>query len=126
MKFIAVLSLSFMMTNAFAEDLSKAFNKLEDKDCTRLLSIIRKKTRVKAGLTEKIEKVELGQSKDSKFALLYLKLNNDQICSEQPSRSQMGSITVKYICRDKSGKVALEKLVEAGHSDCTGDAPKFQ
>lgn len=107
------------------EDLSKAFNKLEKKDCLRLLSGIRKRTRVAAELTDKIEKVELSTNKTSKFAELYLKLNNGQICSEQPSRTEMGTIYVQYTCRDKNGKVTLDKSFNGGPSDCTGDAPKF-
>jgi hypothetical protein len=111
---------------AFAdEDLAKAFNKRTDKDCTRLLSGIRKRTRTSAELTDKIDKVELGSNKASKFALLYLKLKNGEICSEQPSRTEMGTVYVQYICRDKSGKVTLDKNENGGPSDCTGDAPKL-
>lgn len=113
------------MMNAFAdEDLSKAFNKLESKDCVRLLSGIRKRTRVMAELDGKIESVQIGKGKE-KFALLYLKMKNGEICSEQPARTEMGTIYVQYICRDKSGKVNLDKNVNGGPSECAGDSPKF-
>lgn len=114
------------MANAFGdEDLSKAFDKLGSKDCVRLLSGIRKRTRVTAQLYDKIDKVELGKNKSSKFAMLYLKLKNGEVCSEQPSRTELGTIYVQYICRDKTGKVTLDNNVNGGPSDCAGDSPKF-
>ena len=112
--------------NAFAdEDLAKSFNKLSEKDCTRLLSGIRKRTRISAEIHDKVDTVQLGTNKSSKYALLYLKLKNGDVCSEQPSRTELGTVYVKYICRDKSGKTTLDKNENGGPSDCKGDSPKF-
>lgn len=127
MKFFAVIFLSAVTLNAFGdEDLSKAFDKRKDKDCVRLLSNIRKSTRTKLNLTGNIEKVEIGTNKDSKFALLYLKLKNGEICSEQPSKTERGTVHIQYKCRDKNGKSTIERSIAAGNLDCDGDAPKFQ
>jgi hypothetical protein len=116
-----------LISQAFAQEdeLSKAFNKRTEKDCVRLLSEIRKRTRITAELKDKIEKVKLGKNKDSKFALLYLKLNNEQLCSEQPSRTELGTVYIQYICRDKNGKITFDKNINGGPSDCSGDSPKF-
>lgn len=112
--------------NAFAEeDLAKSFNKLTEKDCTRLLSGIRKRTRISAEIHDKVDTVQLGSNRSSKYALLYLKLKNGDVCSEQPSRTELGTVYVKYICRDKTGKTTLDKNENGGPSDCKGDSPKF-
>lgn len=117
----------FLISNAFAQetDLAKAFNKRTGKSCTQELSEVRKFARKKLNLLEQIEKVELGTNKESKFALLYLKLKDGVICSEQPEKNKSNLMLVRYICRDKAGKVTLEKTIEAGPSECDGDAPKF-
>lgn len=116
----------FLMTNAFAQDdLSKAFGKRTEKSCTQELSEIRKYARTKVNLLDKIEKVEIGKKKDSKFALLYLKLKDGVICSEQPEKNSSNIMLIRYICRDKKGLTTLDKNVEAGPSECAGDAPKF-
>jgi hypothetical protein len=116
----------FLITNAFAQDdLSKAFGKRTEKSCTQELSEIRKYARTKVNLLDKIEKVEIGKNKDSKFALLYLKLKDGVICSEQPEKNPSNIMLIRYICRDKKGLTTLDKNVETGPSECAGDAPKF-
>ncbi len=116
----------FLITNAFAQDdLSKAFGKRTEKSCTQELSEIRKYARTKVNLLDKIEKVEIGKNKDSKFALLYLKLKDGVICSEQPEKNPSNIMLIRYICRDKKGLTTLDKIVESGPSECAGDAPKF-
>ena len=127
MKLLAVFFLSVFGLNAFAEeDLSKAFNKRKGKDCVRLLSDLRKRTRTAVAIADKIEKVDIGTNKDSSYALLYLKLKDESICSEQPSRTKLGTVFVQYTCRDKNGKVTLDRSIDGGHSDCPGDSPKKQ
>ena len=117
----------FLISTAFAQDdLSKAFNKRSDIGCMQELAQVRKFARNKLGLIEKIESVELGKNKDAKFAMLYLKLKDGQICSELPEKNKSNIMLVRYICRDKSGRTTLEKTVESGPSECAGDAPKFQ
>lgn len=123
MKLILLLTLISM---AFAQDdLSKAFEKRSTKTCVQELSDVRKFARNKAGILDQIEKVEIGKGKEE-YALLYLKLKDGSICSEQPSKNKFSVMTVRYMCRDKKGKETLEKSVDAGHADCPGDAPKLQ
>lgn len=125
MKVLVFVLLSGIVASAFGEeDLSKAFNKRKGKDCVRLLSDLRKRTRTAVAIADKIEKVDIGTNKDSTFALLYLKLKDESICSEQPSRTKLGTVFVQYTCRDKNGKVTLDRSIDGGHSDCPGDAPK--
>lgn len=127
MKFVVFVLLSVVMSSAFGEeDLSKAFNKRKGKDCVRLLSDLRKRTRTAIAIADKIDKVDIGTNKDSSYALLFLKLKDESICSEQPSRTKLGTVFVQYTCRDKNGKVTLERSIDGGHSDCPGDAPKLQ
>ena len=127
MKVLVFVLLSGIVASAFGEeDLSKAFNKRKGKDCVRLLSDLRKRTRTAVAIADKIEKVDIGTNKDSTFALLYLKLKDESICSEQPSRTKLGTVFVQYTCRDKNGKVTIERSIDGGHSDCPGDSPTFQ
>lgn len=122
MKLILLLTL---ISTAFAQDdLSKAFNKRTEKTCVQELSEIRKYGRDKAGITGNVETVEIGKAKEE-FALLYLKLKDGSVCSEQPSRNKFKTMLIRYICRTKAGKTTIDKNIEAGPSDCPGDAPKF-
>jgi hypothetical protein len=123
MKFFVFL----LVTSAFAqEDLSKAFNKRKGLDCVKQLSDLRNRTRKSVGILEKIQKTEIRKNKDSAYSLIYLKLDDGSICSEQPSKTKLGTVFVQYSCRDKSGKVILDRSIDGGVSSCPGDAPELQ
>lgn len=128
MKVLIGILLSVVFSNAVAEDdaMAKAYRKRRDADCMKQMSDIRKKGRALVGLTEKIasqEPVMPKDKSDTAYPLFYLKLKNEEICTEKLAKTPLGTVFAQYSCRDKSGKETLNRSVDITRSDCEGMKP---
>ncbi len=125
MKVLIAVLLTVVFSNAFAEDeaMAKAYRKRRDADCMRQMSDIRKKGRAMVGITDKIESQEPVIPKDkneTSYPVFYIKLKNEEICTEKLGKTPLGTVYTQYSCRDKSGKETLSRSVDITRSDCEG------